>query len=77
MGFDTKIKPVACPEDELLLHEEVHHLRREGDHVGDTHANVVVYAKRDHFFEIKIQKIQPCQISALNLEKQKSYGRKT
>ena len=48
-GFDTKIKPVACPEAELLLHEELHHLLREGDHVVDTHVNVVVRTNRDHF----------------------------
>ena len=51
LEFDTKMKPVAvaCPEAELLLHEEVHHLLREGDHVVNTHVNVVVHAKRDHF----------------------------
>ena len=48
-GFDTKIKSVACPEVELLHHEEVHHLFREVDHVVDTHGNVVVSTKRDHF----------------------------
>ena len=49
LGFDTKIKSVACPEAELLLYEEDHHLLREGDHVVDTHVNVVVLAKLDHF----------------------------
>ena len=49
LGFDTKIKSVACPEAELFLHEEGHHLLRVGDHVVDTHVNVVAHAKRDHF----------------------------
>ena len=26
VGFDTKLKSVACPEVELLLHEEVYYL---------------------------------------------------
>ena len=38
----------VCPENEVL-HEGLHPLLREGDHVGDTHVNVVVHAKRDHF----------------------------
>ena len=38
----------VCPESEFL-HEELHHLLREGDHVVDTHGNVVVRTKRDHF----------------------------
>ena len=45
------------PEAELL-HEGLHPLLREGDHVGDTHVNVVVNAKRDHLFKIIRQKIQ-------------------
>ena len=32
-----------------LLHKGLHHLLREGDHVVDTHVNVVVRTKRDHF----------------------------
>ena len=46
LGFDTKSKPVAYPGAELLLHEEVYPLLSEGDHVVDTHVNVVVHAKR-------------------------------
>ena len=47
--FDTKMKSVACPEAELLHHEELHHLLRESDYVVDTHVSVVVRTKRDHF----------------------------
>ena len=49
VGFDTKLKSVACPEVELLLHEEVYYLLREGDPVINTQVNIVVHKKnRDH-----------------------------
>ena len=47
MGFDTKIKSVACPEADLLHHEEARHLLRVGDSAVDTYVNVV-HIKRDH-----------------------------
>ena len=50
-------KEWPCLEDELF-HEGLHPLRREGGH-GGTDVKVVVHAKRDHFFKITRQKIQP------------------
>ena len=77
LGFDTKIKSVACPEVELLHHEEVHHLFREGDHVVDTHVNVVVRTKRDHFSKYAPKRSNHANFQLIKIKNKKVMTKKT
>ena len=76
LGFDTKIKSVACPEVELLHHEEVHHLFREVDHVVDTHGNVVVRTKRDHFSKYAPKRSNHANFQLLKIKNKKVMTKK-
>ena len=76
LGFDTKIKSVACPEVELLHHEEVHHLFREVDHVVDTHGNVVVRTKRDHFSKYAPKRSNHANFQLIKIKNKKVMTKK-
>ena len=76
LGFDTKIKSVACPEVELLHHEEVHHLFREVDHVVDTHGNVVVRTKRDHFSKYDPKRSNHANFQLIKIKNKKVMTKK-
>ena len=72
----TKIKSVACPEVELLHHEEVHHLFREGDHVVDAHVNVVVPTKRDHFSKYDPKRSNHANFQLIKIKNKKVMTKK-
>ena len=76
LGFDSKIKSVACPEVELLHHEEVHHLFREVDHVVDTHGNVVVRTKRDHFSKYAPKRSNHANFQLIKIKNKKVMTKK-
>ena len=75
-SLDTKIKSVACPEVELLHHEEVHHLFREVDHVVDTYGNVVVRTKRDHFSKYAPKRSNHANFQLLKIKNKKVMTKK-
>ena len=65
----------VCPESEFL-HEELHHLLREGDHVVDTHGNVVVRTKRDHFSKYAPKRSNHANFQLLKIKNKKVMTKK-
>ena len=65
----------VCPESEFL-HEELHHLLREGDHVVDTHGNVVVCTKRDHFSKYAPKRSNHANFQLIKIKNKKVMTKK-
>ena len=60
----------------MFLHEELHHLLREGDHVVDTHGNVVVGTKRDHFSKYAPKRSNHANFQLLKIKNKKVMTKK-
>ena len=67
---------VAYPGAELLNQEELHHLFGEGDYVVDTHINVVVCTKRDHFSKYDPKRSNHANFQLLKIKNKKVMTKK-